>query len=223
MAILLEELSLPFNGHHIDILEGDQLTPEFLAINPKNKQPAIIDPEGPDGKSVTLWESCAILVYLAEKHRQFIPAQATQRAEVMKWLFFQASTQGPMFGQFAHFAFYAAKEHQYPYAVERYSNELNRQMGVIDRHLANNIFMAGDYSIADMALLPYAIAGLALSKTQRTHLKAWADRLCERPAVQKGLSIMADEVRKETIAGGMEGYGEAHRDVLFGHAQFDER
>lgn len=223
VAILLEELNLPYAGHHIDILEGDQLTPEFLKINPNNKQPAIVDPDGPNGESITLWESCAILVYLAEKHEQFIPNDAAERAQVMKWLFFQASTQGPMFGQFAHFAFYAADEHKYPYAIERYSNELNRQMGVLDRHLEGREFMVNEYSIADIALLPYGMSGLALSKTPRPNLKAWTERLTLRPAVQQGLNIMADEVRKETIAGGMEGYGEEHRDVLFGHAQFDER
>ncbi len=223
VAILLEELGLSYRQHHIDILNGDQLTPEFLAINPNNKQPAIVDSDGPGGESVTLWESCAILTYLADKHGKFIPNNMIERAQVMKWLFFQASTQGPMFGQFAHFAFYAAPEHRYPYAVERYSNELNRQMGVLDRHLMHQDYMVVDYSIADMALLPYAVAGLPISKTPRPHLKAWTDRILERPAVQRGMSIMADEVRKETIAGGMEGFGEQHRDVLFGQSQFDER
>ena len=203
VAILLEELNLPYKGHHIDILEGDQLTPEFLKINLNNKQPAIVDLDGPNGESITLWESCAILVYLAEKHGQFIPSDAAERAQVMKWLFFQASTQGPMFGQFAHFAFYAADEHKYPYAIERFSNELNRQMGVLDRHLEGREFMVDEYSIADIALLPYGMSGLALSKTPRPNLKAWTERLRLRPAVQKGLNIMADEVRKETIAGGM--------------------
>ena len=223
VAILLEELALPYQGHHIDILRGDQLTPEFLAINPNNKQPAIVDPDGPGGEPITLWESCAILVYLAEKHGRFLPEQAAQRAHVMKWLFFQASTQGPMAGQFAHFAFYAAPEHQYPYAIERYASEMNRQMGVLDRHLEGREFMVDEYSIVDMALLPYATTALNRSVAPRPNLKAWADRVCARPAVQKGLRIMQDEVRKETIAGGMEGFGEQHRDVLFGQAQFKER
>ena len=223
VAILLEELALPYNGHHIDILRGDQLTPEFLAINPNNKQPAIIDPDGPGGESITLWESCAILVYLAEKHQRFIPESAAQRAHVMKWLFFQASTQGPMSGQFAHFASYAAEEHRYPYAVERYASEMNRQMGVLDRHLEGREYMVDEYSIADIALFPYGASSLALSKAPRPHLKAWTERMLERPAVQKGTAIMGDEVRKETIAGGMEGFGEHHRDVLFGQAQFQER
>lgn len=96
-------------------------------------------------------------------------------------------------------------------------------MGIVDRHLKTQDFMVGEYTIADMALLPYAVAGLPLSKTPRPHLKDWIDRLLARPAVQKGMSIMADEVRKETIAGGMDGFGEMHRDVLFGQAQFDER
>lgn len=223
VAILMEELALPYNGHHIDILRGDQLTPEFLAINPNNKQPAIIDPDGPDGEPITLWESCAILVYLAEKHQQFIPESAAQRAHVMKWLFFQASTQGPMSGQFAHFAFYAAEEHRYSYAVERYANEMNRQMGVLDRHLVDREYVVDEYSIADIALLPYAATSLALSKAPRPHLKAWTERVLARPAVKKGMSIMADEVRSETIAGGMEGYGDEHRNILFGNAQFEER
>lgn len=223
VAILLEELQLAYNCHEIDILRGDQLTPEFLAINPNNKQPAIIDSDGPGGEPITLWESCAILVYLAEKHARFMPQDAAQRAHVMKWLFFQASTQGPMAGQFAHFAFYAAPEHQYPYAIERYSNEINRQMGILDRHLATADFMVGEYSIADMALLPYAITALGRSTVPRPHLKAWLDRLRERPAVAAGLAIMQDQVREETIAGGMQGYGEQHRDILFGEAQFRER
>jgi len=223
VAILLEELALPYRCHEIDILRGDQLTPEFLRINPNNKQPAIIDPDGPGGEPITLWESCAILVYLAEKKQQFLPADTAERAHMMKWLFFQASTQGPMSGQYAHFAFYAAPEHQYPYAAERYLNEMNRQMGILDRHLAEQDFMLSDYSIADMALLPYAITSLNRSTVQRPHMKAWIDRLKERPAVRRGLAIMQDAIRKETIAGGLEGYGEEHRDILFGSKQFSER
>jgi GST-like protein len=223
VAILLEELGLDYRCHEIDILRGDQLTPEFLAINPNNKQPAIIDSDGPDGAPITLWESCAILVYLAEKHGRFIPGSPAQRAHMMKWLFFQASTQGPMSGQYAHFAFYAAEEHQYPYAIERYLNEMNRQMGILDRHLEGRAFVLDEYSIADMALLPYGMACLVRSRAPRPHLQAWIDRLCTREPVQRGLEIMKDQVRKETIAGGMEDYGEEHRDVLFGDRQFSER
>jgi len=223
VAIALEELGFDYTGHHIDILRGDQLTPEFLAINPNNKQPAIVDPDGPEGQPLTLWESCAILVYLAEKAGRLLPVKAAERARLMQWLFFQASGQGPMAGQYAHFAFYAAEEHQYPYATTRYLNEMNRQLGVMDRHLEGRSWFLDDYSIADIALLPYAITALNRSRVRRPHLKGWIDRLCEREAVQKGLALMQDEVRSETIAGGMKGYGAAHRDVLFGDRQFAER
>jgi len=142
---------------------------------------------------------------------------------MMQWLFFQASTQGPMAGQYAHFAFYAAKEHQYPYAAERYLNEMNRQMGILDRHLDQRDYILDEYSIADMALLPCAMTALGRSRVERPHLKAWVDRLRERSAVQQGLAIMQDSVRKETIAGGLKGYGDEHRDKLFGESQFRER
>jgi len=223
VGILLEELGVKYQGHSIDILRGDQLTPEFLAINPNNKHPAIVDPNGPDGKPMTLWESCAILLYLAEKHGQFLPVAAVGRAQMMQWLFFQASGQGPMSGQYAHFAFYAAPEHQYPYAADRYLNEINRQLGVMDRHLKGKEYFVDEYSIADIALLPYAVSSLLGSRVPRPNVKAWVDRLMARPAVIRGLAIMQDELREESIAGGMQGYGEAHRDVLFGDKQFAER
>lgn len=223
VAILLEELGLEYRGHSIDILKGDQLTPEFLAINPNNKQPAIIDLDGPDGKPMTLWESCAILVYLAEKTGRLLPAATEHRAHMMQWLFFQASGQGPMSGQYAHFAFYAAPEHQYPYAAQRYLNEMNRQLGVMDRHLHNKDYFLPEYSIADIALLPYAMTSLKVSRVDRPNVQAWVARLCERAPVARGLAIMQDALRNETIAGGMQGYGDVHRDVLFGDKQFSER
>ncbi len=223
IGILLEELGLEYQGHSVDILRGDQLTPEFLAINPNNKQPAIIDHDGPDGEAMTLWESCAILIYLAEKCGQFLPTDAVGRAQMMQWLFFQASGQGPMSGQYAHFAFYAAPEHQYPYAAERYLNEINRQLGVMDRHLQDREYFLDNYSIADIALLPYAITSLRGSRVPRPHVQAWVDLLTTRPAVIQGLAIMQDQLRNETLAGGMKGYGEEHRDVLFGNKQFAER
>jgi GST-like protein len=223
VAILLEELGMEYRCHSIDILRGDQLTPEFLAINPNNKQPAITDTDGPDGVAITLWESCAILVYLAEKASRLIPGDVAGRAHMMKWLFFQASAQGPMSGQYAHFAFYAAAEHQYPYAIDRYLSEMNRQLGVMDRHLQGRAYFLEDYSIADIALLPYGITALKRSRAPRPNMQAWVDRLCARDAVLRGLAILRDEVRQETIAGGMQGYGEEHRAVLFGDRQFAER
>jgi GST-like protein len=223
VAILLEELKLEYTAHSIDILRGDQLTPEFLAINPNNKQPAIIDSDGPGGNPLTLWESCAILIYLAEKTGRLLPADGVSRAHMMQWLFFQASAQGPMSGQYAHFAFYASQEHQYPYAIERYLNEINRQLGVMERHLQGRAYFLDAYSIADIALLPYAVTALKRSRIPRHNLQAWVDRLCDRDAVGRGLAILQDELRSETIAGGMQGYGDEHRDVLFGQRQFAER
>jgi len=223
VGIVLEELKFEYRCHSIDILRGDQLTPEFLAINPNNKQPAIIDRDGPAGQPITLWESCAILVYLAEKAGRLMPADAVGRAHMMQWLFFQASTQGPMSGQYAHFAFYAAKDHQYQYAINRYLSEMNRQLGVMDRHLKGRDYFLDEYSIADIALLPYAITALKRSRVDRPNIQNWADRLCAREAVVRGLSILQDQLRSETIAGGMKGYGAEHRDVLFGDRQFAER
>jgi GST-like protein len=221
VAIMLEETGLEYQNHLIDILKGDQLTPEFLEINPNNKQPAIIDRDGPGGESLTLWESCAILVYLARKTGCLLPTEACAEAKVMQWLFFQAANQGPMGGQYAHFRFYAKE--RIPYAVERYDNENNRLFGVMDRHLENREYFAGDYSIADISLLPYAQTMLIRSHTERPHLKAWIDRMMQRPAVQKGMVVMEEEVREETIAGGLQGFGDEHRSILFGDKQYAER
>jgi GST-like protein len=221
VAIMLEETGLDYRTHLIDILAGDQLKPEFLAINPNNKQPAIIDSDGPNGKQVTVWESCAILVYLARKTGQFLPSDPVAEARVMQWLIFQAANQGPMAGQYAHFAFYARE--RIPYAIERYENELNRQFGLMDRHLEGREYFAEDYSIADMALLPYAQSMIMRSRKERTHLQAWVDRLMQRPAVQRGMVIMDDEIREETIAGGLQGFDDKHRSILFGAKQYAER
>lgn len=221
VAIMLEETGLDYRPHLIDILAGDQLKPDFLAINPNNKQPAIIDSDGPEGQQVTVWESCAILVYLARKAGRFLPSDPVAEAEVMQWLIFQAANQGPMAGQYAHFAFYAKE--RIPYAIERYENEVNRQFGLMDRHLKGRDYFAGNYSIADMALLPYAQSMIVRSRRDRPHLQEWVDRLMQRPAVQRGMSIMDDEIREETIAGGLQGFDDEHRSILFGAKQYAER
>jgi GST-like protein len=221
VAIMLEETGLDYRTHMIDILAGDQLKPQFLAINPNNKQPAMVDTGGPGGKRVTVWESCAILVYLARKAGQFLPSDPVAEAEVMQWLLFQAANQGPMAGQYAHFAFYAKES--IPYAIERYENEVNRQFGLMDRHLQDRQYFAGNYSIADMALLPYAESMIKRSRRERPHLQAWVERLMQRPAVRKGMVIMDDEIREETIAGGLQGFDDEHRSILFGSKQYAER
>lgn len=139
----------------------------------------------------------------------------------MQWLIFQAANQGPMAGQYAHFAFYAKE--RIPYAIERYENEVNRQFGLMDRHLKGRDYFAGNYSIADMALLPYAQSMIVRSRRDRPHLQEWVDRLMQRPAVQRGMSIMDDEIREETIAGGLQGFDDEHRSILFGAKQYAER
>ena len=220
VGIMLTECDIDFDGHFIDIMSGDQLTPAFLALNPNNKHPVIVDPEGPSGNPVTVWESGAILMYLAEKCGQLLPTDPERRIEALKWLFFQVSTQGPMAGQFAHFAFYASAEHQYPYAIERYRNEMQRQLKVMDAQLANREYFACEYSIADIALYPYAVTAVQREAEGLPHLRSWLDRIGERKAVRVGMSLMEDCVQAATIAGGLKGLNDEHRSVLFGERQY---
>jgi GST-like protein len=223
VAIMLEECGLSYRAAFIDILAGDQLAPEFLKLNPNNKHPVIVDPDGPDGKAITVWESGAILMYLAEKQRAFLPTDPVRRIECLKWLFFQVANQGPYAGQFAHFAFYAKEEHRYPYAIARYRNEVARQLRIMDAHLANRDYFAEEYSIADIALFPYAASMSLVPAAELPHLDRWRKRLWARPAVQRGMAFMEDKVQKETIAGGMQGFNDEHRSVLFGERQYHTR
>jgi GST-like protein len=220
IAIMLAETGLPYRLHEIDILAGDQLTEDFRAISPNNKHPALIDPDGPDGRPVTVWESGAILMYLAEKAGMLIPRDALRRVEMLKWLFFQVANQGPMAGQFAHFAFYAKE--RIPYAIDRYRNEMNRQYAVLDAHLDGRAYVADEYSIADIALLPYAYTMSARFEHDRPNLRRWIDGLMSRETVQHGMEFMTDRIRKETIAGGMEGFNDEHRSILFGDRQYEQ-
>jgi GST-like protein len=220
VGIMLEECALPYRATFIDILAGDQLTPEFLALNPNNKHPVIVDPDGPDGESITVWESGAILVYLAEKTGQLLPRDPVRRIEALQWLFFQVSTQGPASGQLAHFAFYAKPEHRYPYAIERFRNEVERQLRVMEGQLADREYFAGEYSIADIALLPYADSFIAKGRDDLPNVTGWRDRLMARPAVQRGMRLLDDQVQAATIAGGMKGFTDEHRSVLFGDRQY---
>lgn len=219
VTIALEEMGLDYEARYVDILEGDQHKPEFLALNPNNKFPVIIDADGPDGDPITLWESGAILWYLAEKTGQFLPASGAARHHVNQWLMFQMAGIGPMFGQLAHFAFYAKEQH--PYALERYSNEMTRLLAVMDSHLEERDWFAGDsYSIADMAMVPW-IEGVVDNPQlpPRPRLKKWCDRIKARPAARRGLDALRDKVRPEIVEGGMKGFGDEHRSQLFGPAQ----
>ena len=219
VSIALEEMGLSYETKFIDIMAGDQHKPEFLALNPNNKFPVIEDPNTPDGKPLVLWESGAILWYLAEKTDQFLPKPGAARAHTHQWLMFQMASVGPMFGQAAHFIYYAKDKH--PYAIERYSNELVRLMRVMDNHLTNHKWFAGDnYTIADMAILPW-VAGAVDSPAMpaRKHLSEWVKRMKARPAVERGMTAMDKFIQPEVVEGGLVGLNDEHRSQLFGEAQ----
>lgn len=214
--IMLEECRLPYTLHPVNIGAGDQFAPAFLAISPNNKIPAISDPSGPDGEPISLFESGAILLYLASKTGRFLPASDRARFEVLQWLMFQVGGVGPMLGQAHHFRLYAVEK--LPYAIERYSNEARRLYGVIERRLAASPFIAGDdYSIADIAIFPWlrnwANQGIVLGEFP--HLEAWFKAIGERPAVQRALRLMA-ELRKPVR-------DPKEREVLFGKTQYLKR
>jgi len=223
VSIALEEMGLAWRLELIDILNGDQLTPEFLALNPNNKAPVIVDdepPEGADGKPFVLWESGAILLYLAEKTGRFMPTAPAARAIAMQWLMFQMSGVGPMFGQNAHFEFYAKERHEY--AATRYANEVDRLLRVLESRLGESAWIAGpDYSIVDMATFPYLQRQLQLKGDILPNLSRWADVIRARPAVERGMQVGLAELRKETIEGGLTGFSDDHRSILFGEKQFE--
>jgi GST-like protein len=214
--IMLEECELPYRAIPVDIGAGDQFKPEFLAISPNNKIPALVDPQGPDGKPMAVFESGAILVYLAAKTGRFLPQGDREKFEVLQWLMFQMGGVGPMLGQAHHFRGYAPEKIQY--AIDRYSNEAKRLYGVIDRRLAASPWLGGqDYSIADIATFPWLRSwerqGIVLE--DYPHLKKWFDRIAERPAVQRGVQVLAD-LRKPIT-------DDKAREVLFGGTQYQRR
>jgi GST-like protein len=214
--IMLEECGLPYRAHPVNIGKGDQFDPAFLKISPNNKIPAITDPEGPDGKPISLFESGAILVYLAGKTGKFLPADARGRYAALEWLMFQMGSVGPMLGQAHHFRNYAPEK--IGYAIDRYSNEAKRIYGVIDKQLSANEFIAGEtYSIADIAIFPWLRSwenqGIVL--TEYPHLKQWFDGIAARPAVQRGVKVLADLRTPIT--------GDKEREILFGKSQYQRR
>jgi len=189
ISIALEEMGLPYYVHPINIGKREQYAPEFLKISPNNKIPAIVDPEGPDGKPISVFESGAILIYLAEKTDKFLPRAPRARVSCMEWLMFQMGNFGPLLGQAHHFRRFAKEK--LPYAIERYTNEAKRLYGVMDKRLSQVEYLAGGYSIADMATLPWAARhpwqGLSLSDFP--NVKRWYDAQAARPAVQKGMLV----------------------------------
>ena len=190
-SIMLEECGLPYRVHPIDIGKGDQFKPEFVAINPNSKIPAIVDPEGPEGKPFTLFESGAILVYLAGKTGRFLPASVVGKYIALQWLMFQMGGIGPIFGQVHHF-FRSAKE-KVPYAIERFGKENRRLYGVLDKRLGEAPFLADEYSIADIATFPWVLRHewQQVDLAEYPNVKRWFDTIHARPAVQRGIRVPA--------------------------------
>ncbi|MBE0624695.1 MAG: glutathione S-transferase N-terminal domain-containing protein [Burkholderiales bacterium] len=214
--IMLEETGLPYRVHPIDIGAGDQFKPEFLKISPNNKMPAMIDTDGPDGKPISMFESGAMLLYLASKTGKFLPEDLRERWSTLQWLMFQMGGVGPMLGQAHHFLVYAPEK--LPYAMQRYSKEANRLYGVLERRLAESSFIAcEEYTIADMAIMPW----LRFPERQGVNIadypqvQEWRDGIAARPAVQRGLAVLADR-RKPLM-------DDKAKENLFGATQYQKR
>lgn len=199
VSILLEETGLPYEVHRVDFERNDQTSPEFLSLNPNNKIPAILDPQGPGGKPLALFESGAILLYLAEKAGRFLPQDPAQRWHVVQWLMFQMGGVGPMFGQVGFFHKFAGKDFEDKRPRDRYLAEAKRLLGVLDGQLARHAWIAGDeYTVADIATFPwirnlvgYYGAGELVQFDGFTHVKRALEAFLARPAVQRGLAIPA--------------------------------
>jgi GST-like protein len=214
--VMLEECGLAYRAIPVNIGAGEQFAPEFLQISPNNKIPAIRDPDGPDGQPISLFESGAILVYLAAKTGRFLPQGDRARFEVLQWVMFQMGGVGPMLGQAHHFRMYAPEK--IPYAIDRYSNEARRLYGVIDTRLGRSEWLGGDeYSIADIATFPWLRSwknqGIVLE--EYPHLQRWFEKIEARPTVQRGVQVLAD-LRKPIT-------DDKAREVLFGSTQYQRR
>jgi GST-like protein len=214
--IMLEETGLPYTVHPVNIGAGDQFKPDFLKISPNNKMPAMIDSDGPDGKPISLFESGAMLIYLASKSGRFLPENLRDKWSTLQWLMFQMGGIGPMLGQAHHFLGYAPEK--IPYAMNRYSKEANRLYGVVEKRLSQSKFIAcGEYTIADIAIMPWLRypdrQGVDIA--EYPHLKKWFDGIAARPAVQRGLKVLAD-LRKPVM-------DDAAKEVLFGATQYQKR
>jgi len=218
--IMLEECGLKLGRdwrvHPIDIAKGDQFEPGFLKISPNNKIPAMVDPQGPDGKPISLFESGAILLYLAGKTGKFLPRSDRDRFKMLEWLMFQMGGVGPMLGQAHHFRIYAPEK--IDYAVNRYTNEAKRLYGVMDRQLEHHPYIAGrQYTVADIAIFPWLRSwqNQGIDWADYPRLKDWFDRIAARPAVQRGVAVLADARKPLT--------DDKARQNLFGAAQYQKR
>lgn len=218
ISIALEEMGLAYVVKPVNIGAGEQFSPEFQAISPNGRMPAIIDPDGPGEEPLSIFESGAILQYLGTKSGQFYPSDPRGKAEVDQWLFWQVGGLGPMAGQTHHFRQYAPSmirdQRQIAYGVRRYTNETHRLYGVMERRLQDRDYLAGEYSIADMAAWPWVLPSLqGQNMDDFPHLAAWLERVGARPAVRKGRALL-EELRGN--AGGSGKDAEAARRILFG-------
>lgn len=215
VSIMLEEVEQPYNIIPVDIGAGDQFKPEFLKISPNNRMPAIVDHDGPGGQPYSLFESGAILMYLAEKTAKFMPADTNGRYTVIQWLMFQMANVGPLLGQNHHFRHYAPEK--IPYAIDRYTNEARRLYGVIDKRLAESAYLAGDdYSIADIATFPWLRSHERQGQDLNDFpdLKRWYEIIKMRPAVRRGIDVLKD-LRRE--------FDDKTHENLFGATQYQRR
>jgi GSH-dependent disulfide-bond oxidoreductase len=210
ITIMLEELGVPYELAFVNIMKGDQFKPEFLAISPNNKMPALTDPDGPGGTPISIFESAAILMYLGDKFGKLYPRHPRARVEVHEWLAWQIGGFGPMLGQRGHFAVYAKEK--LPYALERYQNETHRLYGVLNKRLAEHEYMAGEYSIADIATYPWAAGWYSqgLDTSEFPHVERWTKAIAARPAVQTAMAIKAPVPPSNLVT------DEEARKILFG-------
>ena len=214
--IMLEECGLPYRAHPVNIGTGEQFKPDFLKISPNNKVPALVDPEGPDGEPISLFESGAILLYLAAKTGKFLPTSDRGKYEVLQWLMFQMGGVGPMLGQAHHFRIYAPEK--VPYAIDRYTNEARRLYGVMDKQVGRQGYIAGkEYTIADIAIFPWLRSwqNQGIDWADYPQLRQWFDRIAARPAVQRGVEVLA-ALRKPLV-------DDKARENMFGAAQYRKR
>ena len=196
ITIMLEECSLPYRIIPVNLGKGDQFKPEFLAISPNNRMPVIVDDDGPEGKKISVFESGAILLYLGEKTGKFLPSHQTDRIKVLEWLFWQVGGLGPMAGQVSHFVNYAPNfPGDHSYSEKRYKNEYDRLLGVMNNILTEREYLAGDYSVADMASFPWVTAykRYEVDLNKFKEVRRWFDTMKNRPAVRKGMDVGKDE------------------------------
>lgn len=214
-SIMLEECGLDYQVKPINILKGEQFSSDFLEINPNNKIPAIVDHDGPGGEPYTIFESGALLIYLAEKSRRFLPRVRRKKHDVLQWLMFQIGGVGPMFGQCGHFLGYAPEP--FPYSIDRYKNETLRLYGVMDKRLADRAYLADTYSIADIAVYPWVDVRWLhkIEIDEFPNVKRWYEEISERPGVQRGMSVM----KENEVIGNP---SEETREVFFGNRQLNQ-